>query len=164
MHLDDVGRGSNAVLHHQPGRVFPQIAALVLDRIRVLQLAQEPSLQGDRWRLSITERSFNLQLSHSPDLLEDVVPLLETLLAQVAHLLDGHYLPGQVAARVVHGAEAAVPDFTQVIEDLLGVVLVEQVRNLGVLERAGPRRRHLGVCRSSAPGLAHRPRVRTLRE
>lgn len=115
VHFDDVGRRSDAILHHQPGGVLVQVAALVLDRVGMIELAQKA------------------------DLLEDVLPLLHALLAQIRHLLDGDDLTREVAARIVNGAERPVPDFTQIIEDLVRVMFVEELGDFRVFEAARSR-------------------------
>ena len=74
-------------------------------------------------------------------LLQNVLPLLEALFAHVRHLLDGDDLLGEETPRVVHRAERAMPDFPQVLEYLLRVVLIEQFRYLGIFQAAWPRHR-----------------------
>lgn len=41
VHLEDVGGRAEAVLHHQPGRVVPEVAAFVFDGVRMLQLTEK---------------------------------------------------------------------------------------------------------------------------
>jgi hypothetical protein len=86
VHLYDVGGGAEAVLHHQPHRLLLQVAAVVLDTVRVVQPVQEP------------------------DLLQDVLPLLQALLPVVGHLLDRHHLVLDIVPGVVDRPEAAMPD------------------------------------------------------
>lgn len=123
MDLNDVRGRSETVLHNQPSYIVTQVATLVLYGIGVLQLSQEP------------------------DLLEDVLPLLQTLLAQVAHLLDGDNLLGEQTSGVVDGPETAVADLTQVLENLLGIMLVEQVCDLRISKT--PRPGHRSHCCSA---------------
>ena len=98
------------------------------------------------------------QTGQEPDLLEDVLPLLQRLLAAVGHLLDGHNLVGDILPGVVHGAEGPVADLPEIIEDLVRVLSLEQLGDLGVLERPWPGGGRHGVggmlteCRVLSPG------------
>ena len=65
------------------------------------------------------------QLGQKPNLLEDILPFLEALLAPVGHLFDGHALVGDIVAGVVDGAEAAVPDLAKIIEKLVRILTLE---------------------------------------
>lgn len=94
--------------------MLSEVTAFVLDRVRVAELSQEANL------------------------LEDVLPLLQTLFAHVGHLLDGDNLLGEDVAGVVHGAEASMADFAQILEYPFGVVVVEEVGHLRVLQTASP--------------------------
>lgn len=164
VHLDNVRCGAHAILHHQPGCMLAQVTALVFDGVGMFQLPKEPKGDVDIYDLTIEFTRIHFTWLHLPNLLEDVVPLLQALLAQVAHLLNGHNLPREVTSCIIHGTKASMADLPEVVKDLLRVMLVEQVRNLRVLERTGPCRRHLGVSRRTASRLAQRPRVRTLCE
>lgn len=73
-----------------------------------------------------------------PDLLQYVLPLLQALLAQIGHLLDGHNLPGEQAPGIIDGPETAMADLPQILEDLLRVVLEEEIGYLGVPQAARP--------------------------
>ena len=79
-----------------------------------------------------------LEPPEEADLLEDVLPLLERLLPAVRHLLDGDHLVRDVVAGVVDGAEAAVTDLAEVIEEPVGVLALEELGHVGVLEAARP--------------------------
>ena len=73
-----------------------------------------------------------------PDLLQDVLPLLQRLLPPVGHLLDGHHLVSHILPGVVHGAEGPVANLPEIIKDLVRVLSLEQLGDLGVLEGPGP--------------------------
>ncbi len=94
-----------------------EIAALVADAVRMLQPAEKS------------------------DLLEDVLPLLERLLAPVAHLLDGHHLGGDVVAGVVDGSEAAVANLAEVVEQLVRVLALKELSDVRVLQAPRSRER-----------------------
>ena len=91
-----------------------EVAAVVGDAVRVLEAPQEP------------------------DLLEDVLPLLQRLLPAVGHLLDGHHLCGDIVPGVVDGAEGPMADLAKVVEQLVRVLALEQLRHVGVLQAARP--------------------------
>ena len=91
-----------------------EIASLVADAVGVLEPPQEP------------------------DLLEDVLPLFERLLPAVRHLLDGDHLVRDVVAGIVHGAEAAVTDLPEVIEQPVGVLALKELRHVRVFQAARP--------------------------
>lgn len=95
--------------------MIPEIATLVLNRVRMIELTQEAYL------------------------LEDVLPLLHGLLAEVGHLFDGNDLLGDGASRVINGAEAAVADLPEILEYLLRIILLEELGNLGIFQATGPR-------------------------
>ena len=57
MHLNDIGSGPKAVLHHQPHGLLLEVAAMVLDAVRVVQAVQET------------------------DFLQDILPLFQALLS-----------------------------------------------------------------------------------
>jgi hypothetical protein len=115
VHFDDVGGGSDAVLHNQPSGVLVQIAALVFDGVRVVELAEEA------------------------DFLQDVLPFLQALLAQVRHFLDGDDLAREITARIVDRTERTVTDFAQIIENLVRIVFVEELGDFRVLETSRTR-------------------------
>lgn len=73
-----------------------------------------------------------------PDLLQDVLPLLQALFAHIGHLLDGHDLAREIASRIVDGAEGAMANLAEILEYLLWVVLVEELRYLRVLQAPRP--------------------------
>lgn len=41
VHLDDVGRGAQTILHHQPRGVLFEVASFVVDGVLVLELAEK---------------------------------------------------------------------------------------------------------------------------
>lgn len=112
--------------------MVPEIAALVLNGVGVLELSEEA------------------------DLLEYVLPLFHGLLAEVGHLLDGDNLLAEEAPGVVDRAKAAMADLPQVLEDLLRVVLFKEVGDLRVLQAARPRhqRHNLAVSRPAQIAFA----------
>ena len=99
-----------------PGSVVPEVASLILNGIGMLELSEEAYL------------------------LEYVLPLLHCLLAQIGHLFDGDDLLAEQTSGVVDSAEAAMADLSQILEDLLRVVLLEELGGIRVLEAPGPRR------------------------
>jgi len=81
------------------------------------------------------------QPAQKTNLFKDVLPLFQRLLAGVTHLFDGHHLCGDIVSGVVYGAETAVADLAQVIEESLGVLAFKELGHLRVLETPRPRER-----------------------
>ena len=106
-------RNISQILLTHPDCLFLQITPVVLDTVGVGQTCEEP------------------------DLLQDVLPLLQGLLPAVGHLLDGHHLVGDVLPGVVDGPEGPVANLPEVIEYLIRVFSLKQLGDLGVLEGPG---------------------------
>lgn len=103
--------------------MVPEIAALVLYGIVILELFEKPYL------------------------LEYVLPLFHRLLAQIGHLLDSHDLLGLHEPGVINRPEAPMADLPQILEYFLWIVLLEQIGYLRILEATRPRwhRHYLAV-------------------
>ena len=79
-----------------------------------------------------------VELAKKADFFKNVLPLLGALFAQVGHLLDCHHLLRQQTSRVINCAEAAVTDLPQVLENLLRIIFVEELRYFRILQTARP--------------------------
>lgn len=94
--------------------MFLQVAALIANAIRVLKSSEES------------------------DLFEDVLPLLQALLPAIGHLLDGHHFGRDIIPRIIDGAEAAVTNLAQIIEQLVRILALKQQRHIRVSQTARP--------------------------
>ena len=99
-----------------PNSVFFEVASVVIDAIRMFEFTKETYF------------------------FEYVLPFLQGLFTAIGHLFDGHDLVGDVIACIVNGSEAAMPNFTEIVEQLFGILGLEKRCYIWVFEAARPRK------------------------
>ena len=103
VHLEEIGGRAEAIVHDEPGHLVLEVAAAVGDAVGVRQRLDEAQL------------------------LLDLEPLLARLLAAVVHHLDGDHLAAAHVLAEVDGAEVAVADLGQLVEQLGRIVRFDLV-------------------------------------
>lgn len=78
---------------------------------------------------------------HLPYFLDDILPFLQALLAHEGHLLYGNDFLGKEASGVVNCPEGTVPYLPEILEYLLGIVLVEQLGYVWISQATRSRNR-----------------------
>lgn len=79
-----------------------------------------------------------VQLSQEADFFQDILPLLQTLLAKVGHLFDGNNLLSDQTTCIVHCSKTSMPNLTQIFKSLLRIIFVKKLSYFWVLQATRP--------------------------
>jgi hypothetical protein len=95
--------------------VFPEVAAFILDRIRVAQLSKKS------------------------DFFKNILPLFQTLLSHIRHFFNSHNFFSEGMSGVIYSAKTSVADFTQIFENSFWIVMIKEISYLWILETTSPK-------------------------
>ena len=96
--------------------MFFEVASVVIDAIRMFEFTKETYF------------------------FEYVLPFLQGLFTAIGHLFDGHDLTGDVIACIVNGPKAAMPNFAEIVKQLIRVLRFKKRRHIWVFEAARPKK------------------------